>query len=188
MRTSIRWALTAGAAAVAITASSAVASAQPGQLHRMKPNPGLGDDIYFYHPIIQSVPQTAPLETLVRFRTEVFTNYVPQAFETVMHLMWWHRGRWFEILPTVRYNLADLPALQQHFYLSPADWVCHTGRLYVRVHVYGITHEGRPDSNNLFFPWAGFNRKHLGRGNVRKPPSLHQAWQTSCQGHDTLIG
>ena len=188
-------------ALVATVAAGVLIAATPAHAASARPvphasNPGLGDDLYFYRPILQSVPQDPPLETLARFRTTVYTSFVPNAVHIVMHLYWWrsaaqlHRlkGAWVEIYPTVRYGLADIPAVGTHFELKPADWTCHAGRLYVRVHIYGITHTGRHEATNLDFPWAGFNRKHENRGNVHKPPKLKQAWKTECQGHDTLTG
>lgn len=178
------------AAGVLLAASPAVASRPPAQglVAARAPQPGLGDNVFLYHPILASVPQKPPLEPLIRFRTEEYTSFVPQAFHMVVHLMWWHRGRWTEILPSVTYGLADLQPVGQHDYLNPAEWTCRPGRFYVRVHIYGITHQGRHQTQNLYFPFARFNRKHPDRGNPFKPPSLRQAWKTSCQGHDTLIG
>ena len=185
------------AAAAALLALGLASPAAASAAVTRAPTPGLGDDVYLYHPILQSVLQTPPLETLTRFRTEEYTNYMPQAFHMVVHLYRWRsakqlhrpRGAWVEIHPTVRYGLADLAPVGEHKDLTPAaDWTCLPGQLYIRVHVFGITHTGKPASSTLFFPWAGFNRKHKNRGNVHKPPSVKQAWQTTCQGHDTLIG
>ena len=181
------------AAGLLIAAAPATATARPVPSHA---TPGLGDDVYFYHPSIQSVLQKPPLETIIRFRTEEYTSFVPNAIHMVVHLMWWrsaaslHRakGAWVEIHPSKRYGLADIAAVGTHLYLKPADWTCEQGRFYIRFHIYGITHTGRHESMNLYFPWARFNRKKLNRGNVHKPPALRQAWKTSCQGHDTLLG
>ena len=188
-------------AIVGLVAAGVLLAASPASaaVHHSRPaasQPGLGDDVYFYRPILQSVLQKPPLETVTRFRTTVYTNFVPHAIHMVAHLYWWrsaaqlHRlkGAWVEIHPTVRYGLADIPAVGTHFELKPADWTCRPGRLYVRFHIYGITHTGRHESTNLYFPWAGFSVKHPNKGNVHKPPQLHRAWHTKCQGHDTLTG
>ena len=179
----------AGVAAAGMLLAASPAQASPARQ-------GLADDVYLYHPSLQSVLQKPPLETIIRYRMEEYTSFLPDEFHMVIHLYWWrsaiqlHRakGQWVEIHPTKRYGIADLAAVGTHHYLKPAEWTCHPGRLYVRVHVFGITHVHRPDSLNLYFPWAGFNRKHKGRGNKHKAPSLHRAWKTSCQGNDTLLG
>lgn len=179
------------AAGLLLLASPASAQSAPD-----KPRPVLGDDVYQYHPILQSVLQTPPLETLIRFRSEVYTNHRPHVFHMVIHLYRWRsaiqlkrpKGEWIEITPSVRYGLADLPPVGHHKYLDPADWSCLTGRFYIRVHVFGINHLGQTQSSTAYFPWAGFTKKDLNKGNVHKKPALKQAWKTKCQGHDTLIG
>jgi hypothetical protein len=187
----------AAAAILAVALGGAATPASAAAAQQRAPRPGLADDVYLYHPVLQSVLQTPPLETLIRFRTEAYTNFYPQAFHMVVHLYRWRsaiqlhrpRGAWVEIHPTVTYGIADLPGVGTHAYLTPpADWTCEPGHLYIRVHAFGITHSGHPASEVLFFPWARFNRKHPNRGNMHKPPALRQAWGTKCQGHDTLIG
>lgn len=193
------WALI-GALPVIIGALIAVspqqASAVPAAIPN--PNPVLGDDVYLYHPILKSVEQKPPLATVIRFRVEEYTNYQPQAFHLTIHLYRWRsaaqlkrpKGAWVEIHPTVRYGLASLEPVGQHDYLTPpADWTCETGRLFVELHAGGIMHTGTPRSVTLYFPWAGYNRLHLSRGNPLRRPKLKQAWLTKCQGKgDTLIG
>lgn len=187
----------AAAAILAIGLIGATPASAATAQHRPHTTPGLADDVYLYHPILRSVLQTPPLDTLIRFRMEALTNHIPNAFHMTVHLYRWRsaaqlhrpRGAWVEIHPTVTYGRADLPAIGTHAYLvPPADWTCETGRFYIRVHAFGITHTGQPSSTVLFFPWAKFNPKHPGRGNVHKPPSLRQAWRTECQGNDALSG
>ena len=144
--------------------------------------------IYFYHPILQSVPRTPPLDTLIQFRTEVYQSVTPEAFSAIMHLMWWHKGGWVEILPPVSYGLDQLPGLGNHAYLSPpATWTCMPGAYFVKVHLFARV-DGSTYVKILYFPWAGFNRKKPGKGNVLRPPSLRQSWHTKCQGSDAVIG
>ena len=191
-------ALAAGAV-IAVTAPATAAPRTVPAAVRMVdgPRPGLGDDVYLYHPIIKSLLQPIPLPTLIEFRMEAYTNYMPLVFHMTVHLEWWrsarqlHRakGAWVEVHPTVTYGISALPAVGQHHYLKPpATWSCVQGRLYIRVHAWGIMHNHKPDSVEAFMPWAGFTTKDLDKGNVHKPPSLKQAWHTYCQGDDTLIG
>ena len=183
-----------GLAVAGMLTAAVPASAAPAP---HSPRTGLGDDVYLFHPIIQSVLQTPPLETLIRFRMEALVAHMPKTFHMTVHLLWWRsakarhkpRGAWVEIHPTVTYGISALPGVGQHHYLKPpADWTCEQGRFYIKVHAFGIMHNGQPSSVTAYFPWAGFTKKNLDEGNVHKPPSLKQAWKTECQGHDTLIG
>lgn len=155
-------------------------------------------DVYLYHPNIRSDPRKPPETTIIRFRVEAYVDHHPKAWHMTVHLMKWHSakqrhrstGAWLEVVPSETYNISQLPSTGTHDYLvPPAIWTCEPGAYYLRVHVFGIPHNGGTVQKvNLYFPWAGFKHGHSDAGNVHKPPSLKGSWHTECSGGDALIG
>ena len=154
-------------------------------------------DVCLYRGVLRSVPRTPPLTTLIEFDTEALTTAYPQAWQANVLLKWWRsakalhraRGRWVEVHPILSWHEVDLPGVGHHKRMPVLSWDgCEQGAYYVRLRVFGITHNGYHQSVVLYFPWARFKKGHPNKGNEHRPPSLRLAWHTKCQGSDGLQG